>query len=832
MNVSPTTMFESYMKRMTSELEAREVQFLCQDWKFCPKDIPDAHREDFDDSSWRTLDIPHDFSVEGEFSEDHEANGFVQSGALWYRKYLNLPSGTHYEKYYLLFDGVAMNSQVWVNGHYLGQHPYGFTPFWYDITPYVHQEERAVNVISVRADSSLQPYSRFYTGAGLYRQVCLVSMNSLHIEQWGIRTDTVKVNTDLAELQVHTKVCVERYKDTVWNAFNWQGTGMKDNCEVKKRALLVTSIIDNKGNVVAEAKDSVILPQFSRHEFTQKLQVISPALWSPAHPELYRIQSKLLADGELVDDCMTPLGIRTLSFHQDKGFKINGDSLKLKGVCLHQDVGIYGGAVPPKAWVKRLKLLKEAGVNAIRTAHHPFPAEFYHACDFLGLMVMDEAFDEWQAGWTRGYSDQPYGKNVYGYYLDFQQWHDTDLRAMIRRGRSHPSIIMWSVGNEIPELYYKEGVEVLKKLVGICKEEDTTRPVTVCAEGSHMLPIYEGIMDQVDVAGFNYVSNREGSAYYANLHRAHPDWILLGSETGFEPEHWQAICEQDYAIGQFLWAGYDYMGEGVDRFGEDAHLGDTFDISQLASSNKRTERILRHGYAYGMVDSMDTPNGEYFYRASIWSDAPVLQLAVKAKETEKFKHYRYLKADLHWNFQDNAASKTAYCFTNCEQVELFLNGNSLGVRQPEPNNPFAMEWDLDYAPGILQAVGYIGGKPVSTSELVTSGQASQIQLYCQDSLLQAGEREDAVIDISIVDENGVLVPDASHLVTVRVTGHGHLLGVISGDLTSNTSYRASSCKAFKGRCVAVIRAGITQGPIEVVVEGKGLAPSTIVLTSC
>lgn len=831
MSASLYTNLASYMKQMTRGLEAREVHSLCQDWKFHCEDVPGALLPDYDDSSWRTLDLPHDYSVEGEFSRDHQANGFVQCGVLWYRKHMVLTAGSKHEKHYLLFDGVAMMSQVWVNGHYLGQHPYGFTPFWYDITPFIRQEEGEVNIIAVKADNSLQPYSRFYTGAGLYRQVHLISMNALHIEQWGVRTETIKADNALAEIGINTNVRVERYKDTVWNAFDWQGTGMKDNHEVQKQAVLLTSITDNNGQVIAEAQDTMLLPNFSTHEFKQKLVICNPQLWSPDNPELYRIHSRLLADGELVDDCITPLGIRTLFFHQDKGFALNGQSMKLKGVCLHQDAGIYGGAVPLKVWARRLKLLKEAGVNAIRTAHHPFPAEFYHACDYLGLMVMDEAFDEWQTGWTRGYRDQSYGKNTYGYALDFPQWHDADLRAMIHRDRSHPSVIMWSVGNEIPELYFKEGIEILKRLVKICKEEDRTRPVTVCAEGCHMLPIYEGIMDQVDVAGYNYVSHREGKAYYANIHRQHPDWILLGSETGFDPEHWQAIREQDYAIGQFLWAGYDYMGEGIDRFGEDARLGNTFDISQLASSTKGADRILRRGYAYGMVDSIDAPNGEYFYRASVWSDTPVLQLGVKAEDAEKYEDYCYLRAEMHWNFQDNGSVKTVYCFTNCEQVELFLNGASLGMLNMKPNNPFALEQNIEYVPGKLSAVGYNGEEPVCTSDLVTSGCASRIQLYCQDNDLQAGEREDAVIEIAIVDESGILVPDACNQVTVRVKGCGSLLGVISADLTSSASYRANSCKAFKGRSSAVIRSGDKPGPIEVVAEGEGLISACLMLTS-
>lgn len=819
---------EWYMRQFAEKPEARRVRCLQTDWRFYPGEAEGAFRSDYDDTAWRSLSIPHDFSVEAEFSARHEANGYVQSGILWYRKHVAIPDAGPGKKVFLHFDGVTMSSQVWINGHFLGTHPYGFTPFWYDITPYIHRSGQALNVIAVRADSSLQPYSRFYTGAGLYRQVWLTCTDALHLEEWGVQSRVLEANGEKAVIEVRTAVRVDRYKETVWNAFDWQEGGIKDNQEVEKQAVLITTLLDSDGRVAAQARDTAVIANFSKHGFSQKLTVNQPRLWGTDDPQLYTIETRLLADGRLVDDCLTPLGIRTIDFRPDTGFALNGQGMKLKGVCLHQDAGIYGGAVPLKAWVRRLKLLKDGGCNAIRTAHHPFPREFYYACDCLGLLVMDEAFDEWQAGWTRGYLEQPYGKNKYGYYLDFAQWHEIDLRAMVRRGRVHPCIIMWSVGNEIPELYFEEGIGVLRRLVEICKEEDTTRPVTVCAEGSHMLPIHEGIMEQVDVAGYNYVFNREREAYYANIHRKHPDWVLLGSETGFEPEHWQAIREQDYAIGQFLWSGYDYMGEGVDRFGEDAGLGDTFDIARLAGSSGRMDRVLRHGYAYGMVDCTDVPNGEYFYRRSIWSEQPVLHLAVQPEEVEKYRQYRYMKADLHWNFQEGSC-KTVYCFTNCQEVELFLNGASLGVRKPDLNQPYAMEWPVEYEAGILQAVGYRAGRQVCESTLATAGKPYGFRLSHEGMPLKAGGLDDAAIGIAVVDKLGVTVPDAALQVAVTVCGQGSLLGLISADMTSNASYRADSCRTVKGRCQAVVRSGMESGIIEVEVTAEGLTPSRLQL---
>ncbi len=819
----------SHIDRNINSTQARKIMQLDGDWRFHAGDAAAAEAE-FDDSHWRSLAIPHDYSVEAGFSEEHPANGYVQSGVLWYRKHFSLSAEERQNKLFLLFDGVSMNSQVWVNGRFLGLHPYAYTPFWYDITPFVNFGEPASNVIAVKADCTLQPFGRSYTGAGLFRNVWLVSTYPLHVEQWGVTAETMNLSGEEAEISICTKIRADRYPETLWNAFSWQGN-MALNNEIEKKCTLVTSIVGKGGNIAGEIQDTAVIPAFSRHVFKQTVKVAKPEIWSPESPTMYSIHTKLFIDGVLADDILTPLGIRTVSFDEDNGFSLNKKSIKIKGVCLHQDAGIFGGAVPVEAWVKKLSMLKAAGCNAIRTSHHPFPAEFYHVCDYMGMMVMDEAFDEWQQGWDRKLLEKPYGKNTYGYYLYFQQWHETDLRAMVQRDRNHPCVIMWSMGNEIPELYFHEGVEVLNKLIKICKEEDTTRPVTVCAEGNHLLRLREDIMGQVDIAGYNYVNSREGDEWYSRLHAAHPGQVLLGSETEYEPEHWKAICERPYVIGQFLWVGYDYLGEGADVLGEDSGLGFTFDISALSNSSDGTGRkILRHGWAFGLVDIIDTPGGEYFYRKSIWGKEPMVQLAIKPEIREDKKSYTYFQSHLHWNW-NKGDRKTVYCFTNCEKVELFLNGSSLGMLEKDPANPYALEREVDYEPGALSAVGYNHGVKVSESILVTAGQASAIKLECESEPLGAEGKNFISIYISITDEKGIIVPDASNRVAVSVNGGASLFGVVSADMTSSESYRSHCCKAYKGRCMAVVKTAEGKGVLEIEAVSQGLTPARLVVDS-
>lgn len=379
---------QTHLDSLSTPLKARMVTRLNDGWRFYAGDAA-AWAPEYDDGGWRQLSIPHDWSVEGEISNRHPSSGsggWVQTGVVWYRKHFNLPEIAVGRKFSVLFDGVSMLSSVWINGHFLGTHPYGFTPFWYDITPWVRAGE---NVLAVKADTSLQPYSRFYHGTGIFRPVSLVSTDALHIEQWGVAAVTKDISSSNAELEVSTKMRVGAYPETKWFGF-----GTEPQQEAEKQCTLLTTVIDSNGNEAARVETVLTVANYTSHDIRQVISVPKPKLWSEDSPTLYRICSALIIDGETIDDMVTPLGIRQVTWGAAEGFAVNGMPVKLKGVCLHQDSGPWGGAVPVKTWVRKLLTLKEMGCNAVRTAHHPFPAEFYHCCDRLGMMVMDESFDE------------------------------------------------------------------------------------------------------------------------------------------------------------------------------------------------------------------------------------------------------------------------------------------------------------------------------------------------------------------------------------------------------------------------------------------------------
>jgi beta-galactosidase len=818
-----------YVRDMTFGTHAREIRRLEDGWKFFDEDDPKAVAADYDDSDWRNVSVPHDYSIEGEFSDKHAANGFVQTGILWYRMEIRLNPGDSHRKIRLVFDGVSMNSDVWINGRHLGFHPYPFTPFSYDISPFVQADESQPNLLAVRADCSIQPYGRSYVGAGIFRQVCLVITNPLHVESDGVTATTRFAANGDASVRIRTRIQVGRYPETVWNAFSWQGTGCRENNEIVKICELWTSIIDDEGNEADVKRTILRIPHFSRHEQVQELTVLHPKRWEIETPHVYRIITRLVLEGQVIDDVITPLGIRDIEIDARRGLIFNGRGMKLQGVCLHQDSAIFGGAVPLPEWFKKLHLLKKAGCNAIRTAHHPFPEEFYHLCDHMGLLVLDEAFDEWESGWERDYLEGPYGKNKYGYSQSFRQWHETDLRAMLRRDRVHPCVILWSIGNEIPELYFPEGKAVLKNLTAICKKEDDSRPVTVCAEGNHILPIRDELMDMVDVAGYNYVNSREGRAMYGRIHISHPDRVLLGTETEYEPEHWQYILDHPYVIGQFLWVGYDYLGEGTDLFGKDISLGQTFDIGVLASFDQENKRILRHGWEYGLVDLVDQPRGEYFYRKKIWQKEPFVKLAVQKDPALPKASYACYGADMHWNWKTGDL-KTIICLTNCIEMEIFLNGRSLGRKQRPTGFCDLLYWIVPYEPGELLAVGTSDRGTACVDMLETAGPPERIQITSVRNRILPGGKDYADFMISICDSRGIRVPFADFEIIAEVDGAGSLLGVFNSDMTVSRGFRAKSCHTYLGAARAVVKSGLFPGAIHIRVRCDQLISGDAILT--
>lgn len=798
---------QAHLARQTESLSGRVVRPLDQGWRFHPGDAPGAMQPGFDDTGWATLDVPHDFSITGGFSEAYpssQSGGWVPTGVAWYRKPLSLPATSQGRKVFVCFDGVSMNSQVWLNGRFLGQRPSGHTPFHYDLTPHLSPGDGAPDILAVRVDTSLQPYSRFYGGSGINRHVRLIITDRLHMEPWGVTARVTRLDAAEAHIAVFTDVRVERYTETDWDLFREPAR----NNTVTRRCLLTTRILDPQGRMCAQASDSFDMPHFSRQRVQQALAVQAPQLWSPEAPDLYQVQSQLSVEGRIIDETRTPLGIRTVAVDPARGFLLNGAPVKLKGVCLHQDAGVFGAAVPLKKWVRQLCAVKAMGANAVRTAHHPFPAEFYDCCDVLGVMVIDEAFDEWQQGWTRGQSEQPFGKNTYGYYQYFEQWHDADLRAMIRRDRHHPCVVLWSIGNEIPEQYYPEGAAIARRLTTICHEEDPSRPVTIGTEGNGKLPILDAFMAPLDVKGYNYIDLKHGAAFYDDVRRAHPGWVVLGTETGYDPAHWQAILRDPAVLGQFLWVGYDYLGEAPPPTAE------------------RPVNTLPHGWKGGLISITDEPKPEYHYRRCQWSAEPVVRLAVKTGPWTPQALWAPIPAVEHWNWTPGEV-KTIYGFSNCDEVELFLNGLSLGVKCPRDSaHPCLLEWEVPFTPGVLRAVGRCGGVGAGCEHgLTTAGTPDHVELVTDDTILCADGCDVAVVDIRVVDAKGIVAPRMGERVEVEVVGAGVLDGLTNGDLDCRDSYRASATSLVAGRAQAVVRASRTEGEIVITALVPGLPPA-------
>ena len=537
----------------------REIIPLDSAWQFWLGDDPAARQPNFDDRKWRMIDLPHDWTIESPVNPppDGENNGgYFTHGIAWYRKQFVFTDST--KKVVLDFDGVYMNSDVWINGQFLGRKPYGFTGFRYDISEYL-KRDGSPNVIAVRVDDSAEPSLRWYAGSGIYRHVHLIVTGYTHFQiNGGIFITTPEITPEKATVMANYIIDPNFF--TIEELKAWA----KDPWKIKPqhRALtLRTSILTLNDSLISNTESTINLESMQKgHPASQQLTVAKPRLWSDHTPELYHMRSTLLLDGKIIDETITSFGIRSLKFDPDRGLFVNGKSTKLKGVCIHQDAGSFGNAVPIAVWAYRLGLLKEMGCNAIRPSHHPFAPEFYELCDQMGFYVFDEAFDEWTRDWTFNYTENTRGKSKYGYHLYFNQWYETDLREMLRRDRNHPSVILYSIGNEIPDQFNPDGWKLAKKLVNICHEEDSTRPVTSACDQS-FVSSRNGFMDQLDIAGYNYIDRIYHDSTYQPEHQRFPHRLFLGTETTHALHNWLGVRDNDYVIGDFLWSGIDYLGE-------------------------------------------------------------------------------------------------------------------------------------------------------------------------------------------------------------------------------------------------------------------------------
>ena len=751
----------------------REIIPLDTGWRFQLGDNAAAKTSAFDDTAWRTLDVPHDWSIEGPFNPPPEGDGeggYFTHGIGWYRKSFTLPATLSAKKIVVEFDGVYMNSEVWINGNFLGRRPYGFIGFRYDLTQFL-KSDGTPNVLAVRVDDSAEPSTRWYNGSGIYRHVRLIATGYTHFRlDGGIRVSTPQITPEQAIVETDAIIDANFFTEEERQAWLKDAWAVKP---VKRELVLRSSVLAPDGKEIAGTESKITLKSMQAGQRAKQwIQVPKPRLWSEHTPELYQVRCTLSLDGRTLDETTTTFGIRQLTFDKDRGLLVNGQPTKLKGVCLHQDAGSFGNAVPISVWAWRLAQLKEMGCNAIRPSHHPFAPEFYDLCDQLGFYVFDEAFDEWGArDWTHNYTENPRGKAKYGYHLYFDQWHEADLRAMLRRDRNHPSVVLYSIGNEIPDQFNDDGWKMAKKLVDICHEEDPTRLATAACDQS-FVSSRNGFMDQLDLMGYNYLDRIHKALTYAPERERFPNRLMLGTETSNQVHNWLGVRNHDYVIGEFIWTGIDYLGE--------------------------SRQFPRRGASSGYLDLAGGRKAEFYRRASYWRADPVLQLSVLTDETPD-RPWRPTPAVMKWNWPAGA-SLTVRAVTNCDEVEVFLNGTSLG-RHAVSHDLYAREWTVPYAPGTLSAVAYRAGKQVATNELRTTGPAARLQITPLSIPIMS---DLALYEITVVDSAGLTVIDATTPVKVQVDG-GRLIGLDSGDLEYGGLFKTDTRSAYRGRLLATVQ---------------------------
>ena len=772
-------------------------------WRFTLGDPAGAERPGFADQGWRRLDLPHDWSIEGTPRRDAPAGGrggYYPTGVGWYRKAFRLPPGPKSREAWLELDGVYMNSDVYLNGVRLGRRPYGYISFSYDLTRHLVP---GINVVAVRVDNSAQPNSRWYSGSGIYRHVWLTLVDPLHVAHWGTYVTTPRADSAGAEVVVRTRV--------------------ENDNPAARRGILRSLVLDAAGREAARGESPFSLAAGEKIELEQRIQVASPGLWSVESPSLYTLRSEVLDGARAADTVAIMFGIRAIAWDKDRGFQLNGRRVKLRGVNLHHEAGGLGAAVPERVWQRRLEVLKAMGANAIRTSHNPPAPEFLDLCDRLGFLVMAEAFDEWTQG-----------KVPEGYHKYFAEWSERDVTDFVHRDRNHPSIVLWSAGNEIGEQSMPDGAQVLRRLIDIFHREDPTRPVTtgndnIVADGH---PATLAFLNALDIVGYNYVDRwHERRELFADEDRHdHPEWKMIGTESGsiFESrderyslgDHagvpranytsgmiqaerlWKWVELHDYFAGNFMWTGVDYLGESTWPF---------------------------KGFASGALDITGHPKDAYYLYQSLWTARAVLHLFP------------------HWNWPGREGQVIpVLAYTNCNSVELFLNGRSLGEKRREfPAqgtsggwNTYALpvvaattgdlhfSWDVPYEPGQLLALGRLRiGEGACVASVNTAGPPAAIHLSVDRDTITADPGDLAHVAFEIVDSAGTVVPTAGNLVTVNVTG-GALVVLDNADMRDLESYRSGRRHAFDGRGLAIVRAE-QPGAIAVTASADGLRPASI-----
>ena len=770
-------------------------------WRFLRGDSINAELTDYDDSAWRIINLPHDWSIEdipGTNSPlDSGAIGGIDAGYFiggtgWYRKEFIAPSDPGNRRFLIRFDGVYMNADVWLNGRHIGFHPYGYTSFRYDITDDLIPGNKNVLAVKVRNEGR---NSRWYSGSGIYRHVWFTVLNPVHLDPWKLAVTTPEIDTGKAKISVKTAI----FNET------------PDTSDL----ILTTLILDSENRIMATTSDTIqkVIAK-SKIEPVEMLEINNPVLWSDKSPVMYRSVSELYTlsnDGiqYLSDRITTPFGIRKIEINAVTGFILNDEPLLLKGGCMHHDNGPLGAAAYDRAEERRVELMKKSGFNAIRCAHNPPSPAFLDACDRLGMLVIDEAFDMWREQ-----------KNPEDYHLYFDDWWQEDVESMVYRDRNHPSVVLWSIGNEIPESGKPEGAELAEKIAGYVKNLDPSRMITSAVNNIGLnKDLYFNAMD---VCGYNYAV---GS--YMPDHSRLPERIIVSTES-FPLEawdYWMAAKDYPWVIGDFVWTGFDYLGEAS--------------IGWLGYPHEGSFYPWSHAFC-GDIDICGFKRPQSYYRDILWENGKQVSIFVKPP-VPSFPLNPHKAIWSKWEWEDRVASWNwtgfedkklkVEVYSSCQEVELFLNQQSLGRKPVNRENRWIAGWEVPYKQGELTAKGYEDTTEIASSILRTAYEPKKIRLISDRTSINADGQDLCFVTVELIDSLGVRNPEASNLIQFEVEGPGSIIATGSSNPMSTESFQQPMRKAYQGRCLVIIKAGRKERKIKLRASSEGLEPAEIIINT-
>jgi len=812
-----------FMASCKTVTENTEPVSFNEGWKFHKGEAKNAQYLSFDDSSWRNQNLPHDWAIEGPFDIKYNARcgGLPFHGEGWYRKSFNVPKNLKGKHVSLHFDGAMYNAKIWLNGVLIGNRPNGYIGFSVKLSEYLNYGgENLIAVQLTPEDLS----SRWYPGAGIYRNTWLEINNPVHVPKWGTFITTPKITDKLANINIKTEI--------------------ENTTSINKTITIQTIIFSKENQELSSISEAISVNKNEISIINQSTEIANPKLWGLQSPYLYRAETKLFEKGNLIDTYNTTFGVRTIEYGSDFGFKLNDKSTKFQGVCLHHDLGPLGTAVNRRATERQLEIMQDMGVNAIRTSHNPPSPEQVQLCDEMGLMIQIEAFDMWE---------KPKVKN--GYSKVFNEWHEKDLRDMIRAFRNSPSVVMWSIGNEILEQSDKiNGKRIANELAMICKQEDPTRPTTA-GFNYYPAPIKNGLASAIDLVGWNYKPRK-----YSEITERNPDWVIYGSETSstvssrgvyhlpiekyelheslqitsydiigppwaYPPDiEFESLENNPNNLGEFIWTGFDYLGEPTPFGGKDNSTNGYWNGNWPARSSY-----------FGAVDLCGLPKDRFYLYQSQWTKDPMVHVLP------------------HWNWEGMEGKKIpVFSYTNCDEVELFVNGKSHGKKikgidkTPIPINfidweggryqgdfmsPYRLHWNVPYEAGELKVIGYIDGKKVTEKQINTAKKPAKIELVPDRNLIKSDREDMSFVTVRILDIEGNLCPNSENLVEFELKGEGEIVAVGNGNPATTELFQSNQRKAFSGQCMVYIKASSSPGEIILKAKSDGLEGADITIQS-